>query len=59
METANAAFYINKMTIAGAEKRLLGLSQSSLEADTEGLLRFIALLLRARARPRRLLGGRV
>lgn len=59
MDTANAAFYVNKMTIAGAEKRLLGLSQSSLEADTEGLLRFIALLLRARARPRRLVGGRV
>jgi AcrR family transcriptional regulator len=58
LETANAAFYINKMTIAAAEKRMLGLSQLSLKEDTEGLLRFMELLLRARARPARLRAGR-
>lgn len=58
LETAKAAFYINKITIATAEKRMLGLSQLSLKEDTEGLLRFMALLLRARARPARLRAGR-
>lgn len=47
-DTANAAFYINKMTISTAERRMLGLSQSPLKKDTQGLLRFMALLLRDR-----------
>ncbi|TMA11280.1 MAG: TetR/AcrR family transcriptional regulator [Deltaproteobacteria bacterium] len=58
METAYAAFFINKMTIAAAEKRLLGLSQLSLEEDTKALLQFIALLLRARPRSTKYRGGR-
>ncbi len=47
MDTANAAFYVNRMAIGAAEKRMLGLSQVSLEREIQGLLRFIALLLRS------------
>jgi len=46
MNTAQAAFYINEMTISTAQKRLLGLTRSSLEEATEALLQFIGLLLR-------------
>ncbi|MBI4488233.1 MAG: TetR/AcrR family transcriptional regulator [Deltaproteobacteria bacterium] len=46
MDTARAAFYINEMTISTAQRRMLGLSRSSLERDSQALLRFIALLLR-------------
>lgn len=45
MDTADAAFYINEMTIVTAQRRIMGLSESSLEADTQGLIRFIAALL--------------
>lgn len=46
MDSAMAAFYINEMTISTAQRRMLGLSHSSLERDRQVLLRFIALLLR-------------
>ena len=48
IDTARAAFYINEMTISTAQKRLLGLTRSSLQAETEGLIQFIGLLLRKR-----------
>lgn len=50
MNTAQAAFYINEMTISTAHKRLLGLTRSSLEEETEALLRFVSLLLRRKKR---------
>ena len=46
VEAARAAFYINEMTISTAQRRLLALTQSSLEQETEGLIRFVGLLLR-------------
>ena len=46
VEAERAAFYINEMTISTAQRRLLGLTQSSLEQETEGLIRFVGLLLR-------------
>lgn len=46
MDTARAAFYVNEMTVSTAQRRLLGLTRRSLEKETEGLIRFIALLLR-------------
>ena len=46
VETARAAFYINELTISTAQRRLLALTQSTLEQETEGLIRFIGLLLR-------------
>ncbi len=46
VEAARAAFYINELTISTAQKRLLALTQASLEQETEGLIRFVALLLR-------------
>jgi AcrR family transcriptional regulator len=46
MNTAQAAFYINEMTISTARKRLFGLTRSSLKEGTEALLRFVGLLLR-------------
>jgi AcrR family transcriptional regulator len=46
VETARAAFYINEMTISTAQRRLLALTQSTLEQETEGLIRFVGLLLR-------------
>ena len=46
MDTAIAAFCINEMTISTAQKRLIGLSRASLEEEIQGLIRFIALLLR-------------
>ena len=46
MDTAAAAFYINKMAISTAENRMLGLSELPLEKDTHRLIRFLALLLR-------------
>ncbi|MBI2988126.1 MAG: TetR/AcrR family transcriptional regulator [Deltaproteobacteria bacterium] len=45
IDTAAAAFYINEMTISTAQRRVMGFSQSSLEGDTQGLMRFIAGLL--------------
>ena len=45
MDTAAAAFYINEMTIVTAQRRIMGLSRSSLEQDLKGLIHFIALLL--------------
>lgn len=46
MDAAAAAFYINEMTISTAQRRLMGLSPSSLEQDTQGLIRFLGPLLR-------------
>ena len=46
VEPARAAFYINELTISTAQRRLLGLTQASLEEDIEGLIRFVGLLLR-------------
>lgn len=52
MDTAAAAFYINRMVIGSAEKRMLRLSRVSLEGDIRGLLGFLALLLHpTRGRP--------
>jgi AcrR family transcriptional regulator len=46
MDTDRAAFYINEMAISTAQQRLLGLTRSSLEEATTGLIKFISLLLR-------------
>ena len=46
VEPERAAFYINELTISTAQRRLLALTQSSLEQETEGLIRFVGLLLR-------------
>jgi len=46
VEAERAAFYINELTISTAQRRLLALTHSSLEQETEGLIRFIGLLLR-------------
>jgi AcrR family transcriptional regulator len=46
VEPERAAFYINELTISTAQRRLLALSQSSLEQETEGLIRFVGMLLR-------------
>jgi AcrR family transcriptional regulator len=46
MDTARAAFYVNEMTVSTAQRRLFALTQSSLEQETEGLIRFVGLLLR-------------
>ena len=48
LDTAVAAFYINEMTISTAQRRIMGLSGSSLQKDTQGLIRFMALLLRGK-----------
>jgi AcrR family transcriptional regulator len=45
MDTTRAAFYINEIIISTAQMRVMGFSQSSLERDTHGLIRFIASLL--------------
>lgn len=50
MDTAQAAFYINEMTVSTAGRRMLGRSTQSLERDTEELLSFVALLIRKHAR---------
>lgn len=46
VDTSRAAFYVNEMTISTAQKRMLGLSRWSLERDIQGLIDFIARLLR-------------
>lgn len=46
VEAERAAFYINELTISTAQRRLLALTESSLEEETEGLIRFVGLLLR-------------
>jgi AcrR family transcriptional regulator len=46
IEAERAAFYINELTISTAQRRLLALTQSSLEQETEGLIRFVGLMLR-------------
>lgn len=48
VDPERAAFYINELTISAAQRRLLALTQSSLEQETEGLIRFVGLLLRNR-----------
>jgi len=48
MDTDQAAFYINEMTISTAQKRFLGFTRSSLDEAAEALLRFVGLLLRKR-----------
>jgi AcrR family transcriptional regulator len=50
MDTAQAAFYINEMTVSTAGRRVLGRSAQSLERDTEDLLSFVGLLIRKHAR---------
>lgn len=44
MECARAAFYINELTVSTAQRRLLSLTEASLEQETEGLIRFVGLL---------------
>ena len=46
VEAERTAFYINELTISTAQRRLLALTESSLEQETEGLIRFVGLLLR-------------
>jgi AcrR family transcriptional regulator len=46
VEPARAAFYINELTISTAQRRLLALTESSLEQETEGLICFVGLMLR-------------
>lgn len=45
MNQAATAFYINEMTISTAQRRMMGLSRSSLERDTQGLIEFIRRLV--------------
>jgi AcrR family transcriptional regulator len=46
LDAARAAFYINELTVSTAQKRLLGLTRSSVKVETEALIRFVGLLLR-------------
>ncbi|MBI2534270.1 MAG: TetR/AcrR family transcriptional regulator [Deltaproteobacteria bacterium] len=46
VEAERAACYINELTISTAQRRLLALTRSSLEQETQGLIRFVGLLLR-------------
>lgn len=50
MDTADAAFYINEITISTAGRRMMGRSAHSLERDTGDLIAFVRLLLRKHAR---------
>lgn len=50
MDTAQAAFYINEMTVSTAGRRVMGRSAQSLDRDTEDLLLFVGLLIRKHAR---------
>jgi len=50
MDAAQAAFYINEMTISTAGRRVMGRSTQSLDRDTEALLSFVGLLVRKHAR---------
>lgn len=50
MDTAQAAFYINEMTVSTAGRRVMGRSAQSLDRDTEELLSFVGLLIRKHAR---------
>ena len=50
MDTAQAAFYINEMTVSTAGRRMMGRSGQTLERDTEELLSFVGLLVRKHAR---------
>lgn len=54
-----AAFYINEMVISTAQKRMMGLSRVSLEGDIQGLIRFLAPLLRDKKDFRRSRGERI
>lgn len=51
IDTSAAGFYINEMTIGTAQRRIMGFSSSSLERDTEALIRFLAALLRDNKHP--------
>lgn len=44
-DTTRAAFYVNELAIATAQRRMLGRSSESLEQDIDGLIRFLGLLL--------------
>lgn len=48
IDPAPVAFYINEMTISTAQRRVLGLAPSSQKGEAQGLIRFLALLLRDR-----------
>ena len=48
MDTGQAAFYINEMTISTAQRRFLGFTRSSLAEAAEALLCFVGLLLQKR-----------
>ena len=50
MDAAQAAFYINEMTISTAGRRMMGRSAQSLERDTQDLIGFLSFLLRKSAR---------
>ena len=50
IDTEAAAFYINEIAIAAAQRRAMGLSLAPLEQDVMGLIRFLALLLQRRPR---------
>ncbi len=45
LDTAAGAFYINEMTIGIAQRRMMGLSGSSLEEDRQSLIEFIKPLV--------------
>ena len=51
IDTPTAAFYINEITISTAQRRIMGFSRSSLEQDTQALIRFITPLLHDNKRP--------
>jgi AcrR family transcriptional regulator len=46
VDAARAAFYVNELTVSTAQRRLLGLTRSSLKVETEALIQFVGLLLR-------------
>ena len=50
MDTAQAAFYINEMTISTAGRRVMGRSAHSLERDANDLISFVGMLVRKHAR---------
>jgi Tetracyclin repressor-like, C-terminal domain/Bacterial regulatory proteins, tetR family len=50
MDTAQAAFFINEMTVSAAGRRMMGRGAQTLERDIEELLAFVGLLVRKHAR---------
>lgn len=48
VDPAPVAFYVNELTISAVQRRVLGLAPSSQKGEVQGLIRFLALLLRDR-----------